>query len=198
MYWQSEKNLLNSNIACTCPQCGELRPTNVWDRLASLGHPKNFSGCLDFVTTPTSLNRGQPNFARCLAVLWAGTICIYFLGTLAPLRNFARCKIHLFTLHLSLAFSYIGSVTARHSSNGHLPNFAVCCKEWNYGTFTDGAIYMAGWPSRWASAHVSILCCSTFLLIGECVLLLWQVQFFHIKPRNWLDERLRNDLFCVE
>jgi len=22
--------------------------------------------------------------------------------------------------------------------------------------------------------------------------------FFHTKPRNWLEERLRNDLFCVE
>jgi len=28
-------------------------------------------------------------------------------------------------------------------------------KEWNYGTVTDGTTYMAGWPSRWASAHIS-------------------------------------------
>ena len=27
---------------------------------------------LGFVTAPTSLNGGQPNFAQCLAVSWAG------------------------------------------------------------------------------------------------------------------------------
>jgi len=92
---------------------------------------------------------------------------VYFLRT--PYGILLGAK---FTLHLSLAFSYIGIVTAWHSSNGHLPNFAAWYKEWNYGTFTDGATYMAGRPSRWASAHISILCCSTFLLIAECVLLL--------------------------
>ena len=47
-----------------------------------------------------------------------------------------------FTLRPSLAFSYIGSVTARDSSSGRQPKFATCYKEWNYGTFTDGAIYI--------------------------------------------------------
>ena len=36
------------------------------------------------------------------------------------------------TLCPSLAFSYIGSVTAWHSSSGHQPNFAAWYKEWNY------------------------------------------------------------------
>jgi len=39
------KKLLNSNIAnisSTSPQYGELRPTNGWDLLASLGHPSTF------------------------------------------------------------------------------------------------------------------------------------------------------------
>ena len=35
----------------------------------------------------------------------------------------------------SLAFSYIGSVTARHWSSGRQPNSAGWYKEWNYGTF---------------------------------------------------------------
>jgi len=34
-------------------------------------------------TKPTSLNGGQPNFARCLAVSWAGTV-LYILGALGP------------------------------------------------------------------------------------------------------------------
>jgi len=34
----------------------------------------------------------------------------------------------------SLAFSYIGSLTAWHSSSGRQPKFAACYKEWNFGT----------------------------------------------------------------
>jgi len=51
----------------------------------------------------------------------------------------ARAK---FTSRPSLAFSYTGSVTARHSSSGHQPNFAALYKEWNYGTSTEGATYI--------------------------------------------------------
>jgi len=40
-----------------------------------------------------------------------------------------------FTLRPSLAFSYVGSVTAQHSSSGHQPNYAAWYKVWNYGTF---------------------------------------------------------------
>jgi len=49
-----------------------------------------------------------------------------------------------FALRRSLAFSYINSVTARHSSSGRQPNFAAWYKEWNYGTFTDGATWQGG------------------------------------------------------
>jgi len=41
--------------------------------------------------------------------------------------------------------SRLGSVTARHSSSGHQPNFAAL----NTGRH----LYSAGWPSRWALAH---------------------------------------------
>jgi len=41
--------------------------------------PANFNGFRVFpFFAPTSLNRDQPNFARCLAVSWAGTPCIHF------------------------------------------------------------------------------------------------------------------------
>jgi len=42
----------------------------------------------------------------------------------------------------SLAFSYVGSVTARHSSNKRQRKFAAWYKEWNFGTFTEGATYI--------------------------------------------------------
>jgi len=58
------------------PQYGELRPTNGWDRLASLRHRSKFQWVsrLGIVNVPTSLTGGQPNLARCLAVSWAGTL----------------------------------------------------------------------------------------------------------------------------
>ena len=60
-------------------QYGELRPTNGWDLLASLGNPSKFQlvSRLGFVTAPTSLNGGQQNFAGCLAVSWAGSGTLY-------------------------------------------------------------------------------------------------------------------------
>jgi len=62
-----------------------------------------------------------------------------FLGALAPYGILPGAK---FTLRPSLAFSCIGSVTARHSSSRHQPNFAAWYKEWNYGTFAEGATYV--------------------------------------------------------
>jgi len=37
-----------------------------------------------FVISPTSLNGGEPNFAGCLAVSWAGALYIHFWGAVAP------------------------------------------------------------------------------------------------------------------
>jgi len=106
-----------------------------------LGHPSNFQQILHlgFVTAVTSLTGGKPNFAWCLAVSWASTPYIHFWGLLPPDGSLPGAK---FTLHPSLAFSYIGSVTARHTSSGHQPNFAAWYKEWNYGTFAEGATYI--------------------------------------------------------
>ena len=44
--------------------------------------------------------------------------------------------------YVSLAFSYIGSVTARRSSSGREPNFVAWYREWNDGTFADGTTYI--------------------------------------------------------
>ena len=129
-------------------QHGTLRPTNSWDQLASLGHPSKFQRGLrlGFIAAATSLNGSQPNFARCLAVFWTGRL--HFLGLLPRKGILPRAK---FTLHPSLAFYYIGSVTTRHSSSRHQPKFPASYKEWNYGH-----LYSAGWPSHWVSAHILV------------------------------------------
>jgi len=76
-----------------------------------------------------------------------GWYIIYTLsGALAPNGILPGAK---FTLRPSLAFSYIVGITGRHSSSGRQPNFAACYKEWNYGTFEDGATYI-----RHGSHHV--------------------------------------------
>jgi len=69
-----------------------------------------------------------------------GWYTIYtFLGAFAPDGILPGAK---FTLRPSLVFCYIGSVTARHFSSGREPNFAAWYKEWNYGTFAEGATYI--------------------------------------------------------
>jgi len=62
-----------------------------------------------------------------------------FSGVLAPDGILSGAK---FTLRPSLALSYVGSITARHSSRGHQRNFAAWYKEWDYRTFAEGAAYI--------------------------------------------------------
>jgi len=83
-------------------QYGKLRPTSVWDRFGSLGHPSKFQ-----------------------------------------------------------RLSRLGSVTARHSGSGCQPNFAAL----NRGRH----LYSAGWPSRWALAHMLVMYCVSLILAEFCV-----------------------------
>jgi len=69
-----------------------------------------------------------------------------FFGALPPPNGIlAGAKL---SLRPNLAFCYIGSVTAQHSSTGCQPNFMA---------FSRGRhLYSAGRPSRWASAHILV------------------------------------------
>jgi len=71
-----------------------------------------------------SLNRGQPNFARCLAVSCDATLYIHFWGLLPLNGILSGAK---FTLRPSLAFSYIGSITAGHSQCASAKLCGVVC-----------------------------------------------------------------------
>jgi len=83
---------------------------------------------------------------QCLAISWAGTLQT-FSGVPAPLRNFARCKIHFASSHV-LCSHISGSVTAQHLSSGREPNFAALS--------TGRHLYLAGRPSRWALAYILV------------------------------------------
>jgi len=76
--------------------------------------------------TSASIDNQKPNFARCLAVSWAGTLYIHFRVLLPPDGILPGAK---FTLRPSHAFYYIGSVTAGHSSSRRQPNFLAWYKE---------------------------------------------------------------------
>jgi len=147
MYQQLEKKLVKWQYLLHMPlQYGELQPSNGSDLLASLGHPSKFQRIshLGFVTAATSLTAGQPSFARCLAVSWAGILYIHFLGFLPPDGIFSSCKIHF-----CLAFSYIGGVSVWHWSNAREPNFAALSRGCH--------LYSAGRPSCCALAHILVL-----------------------------------------
>jgi len=75
-------------------QYGELRPTNGRDHFAGLGHLSKFqrSSRLGFVTAAVSLS--PPNFARCLAVSWAGILYIHF-GAFCPLTELCQMQCSL-------------------------------------------------------------------------------------------------------
>ena len=117
MYRQSEKNLLSGNTSFICPH----NMANFGPQTAEIGLPvwgtPTFQRVsrLAFVTAATSLTGGQPNFARCLAVSCAGTLYMHF-GGLLPVTEFCPVQHSLYVPNLAL--SYIGSVTARHTSGG--------------------------------------------------------------------------------
>jgi len=89
--------------------------------------------------------RRSPEANQTLHDVWQSPALVHYIytfsGTLAHGGIVTRAK---FTLCPSVAnaFSYIGSVTARHSSSGRSPNFAAWYKKWNYGTFAESVTYI--------------------------------------------------------
>ena len=80
-----------------------------------------------------------------------------FSGAFAPDGILSGAKL---TLRPSLAFSYIGSIpvlTARHSSSGRQPNCGVVRGMELRNFRRRRHLYLAGRPSRWASANILVV-----------------------------------------
>jgi len=80
---------------------------------------------------------------------------IHSRGLLSPDGISPREK---FTLLPSLAFAYIGSVTARHSSSGVSQTLRHGTRNGITELSHRAPLISACRPSRWASAHILVLC----------------------------------------
>jgi len=118
-------------------QYGELRPNRAEIILLVWGTPANFNGFRVLVSLRQ--RRHLVEATQTLHDVWPFGLVHYI-----HFRGFLPCNGILpgttFTLRPSLAVSYFGSVTARHSSTGREPNFAALNRERH--------LYSAGWPSR--------------------------------------------------
>jgi len=92
--WTNGKRIVKQQYLHMFSQYRDLRPISGGDWFTSFRHPSKFQRVLrvGFVTAPALLNRGQPNFAQCLAVSWDGTLYIHFQGLL-PLTEFCMFRI---------------------------------------------------------------------------------------------------------
>ena len=109
------------------------------------GTPANFNGFRILPSLPycSDVAHRRPTKLRTMFGRLMGCYTIYtFSGALAADRILPGAKFTLCPSLVTPVFSYIGSVTARHSSIIRQPNFAAWYKEWNYGTFAEGATYI--------------------------------------------------------
>jgi len=90
-------------------------------------HPSKFQRGLrlGFITAVTLLNRSRPNFARCLAVCWAGILYMHFWGLLPPNRILPRAK---FTLCPVLRFPVLAALLHGTGAIGISQTLRHCTK----------------------------------------------------------------------
>ena len=141
MYRQSEKNLLNSNICSICPHnTANFGPLTA--EMVSLvwGTPANLNG---FRILPSLLRRRRSAEAKqTLHDVWPypGLVhYIYIFEGSCPLAELCPTSSFCVLLYWQ---RYCAALHQRA-----WPGFAAWYKEWNYGTFTEGAIYI------WLGGH---------------------------------------------
>jgi len=142
------KNLLSSNISCTCPHYMVNLSLLATETVSSVwGTPANFNG---FHVLASLLQwRHSTETKRTLHNAWPlpGLVdYIYISGSCFSVTEF--CQVQYSLCVLEVLHSPTGSVTARQSSSGREPNFAELS--------TGCHLYLAGRPSRWALAHTLV------------------------------------------
>jgi len=89
-----EKNLLSSNFSSTSPHnTVNFRPTNGWDRLASLGHPRKFQRVLPLGLVRHRRQSTEVNQAFHDVRPSAGLVrYVYILGRFCPITEFCQVQ----------------------------------------------------------------------------------------------------------
>jgi len=135
------------NMANFCPLTAQIG-SGVW------GTPSNFNG---FHVLPSLLQRRRSqkaNFAQCLAISWAGTLCIHFRGLL-PLTEFCLMQYSLYVqvLHSPILAALLHGTPAADVSQTLWHGTRTGITE-----LSQRAPPILGRrPSRWASAHILVL-----------------------------------------
>jgi len=148
MYQQSgKKNFLNSNISPTCPH-NMVNFGPLVAEISSLvwGSPANFNGFRALATLLQWYRSTEHN--QTLHDVWPSPGPVHYIHFRGLFPRNGILPGAKFTLHPSLALSYIGSVTSRHSSSGHQLNFAALSRGRH--------LYLAKRPLHWALADTLV------------------------------------------
>jgi len=144
----NRKNVLSSNIFSKCPyNMVNFDPLAAEIVLLVWGTPANFNRLR--VLASLLQRRRSIEANQTLHDVWPSAArlhYIYIFGGCCPVTEFYQVQNSLCVLQVLR--SPIGSVTARYSSSGREPNFAVLS--------TGRHLYSAGRPSRWALAHILV------------------------------------------
>jgi len=151
--------LLNSNISSTCPRnMANFGPLATEIGLAVWGIPANFNRF--HVLASLLQRRHSPEANQTFHNVWPspGLVhYIYIFGGSCPLTEFRHVQNSLCVQ--VLAFSYIGWYTALLHGTPSAGSTKLCSmvqgmELWNFRRGRD--LYLAGRPSRWASAHILV------------------------------------------
>jgi len=130
--------LLSSNLSRRLHNMVNFGPLAAEICWRAWGTPAHFNG-FRVLASLGLLHRRPTKLCTMLSRLLGWYTVYTFWRPLPPNGILPAAK---FTLRLSLAFSCIISVTARHSSSGRQLKFVAWYKKWNYGTFAECATYI--------------------------------------------------------
>jgi len=149
MYRQSiRKKLVKSNTSSTCLQnMVNFSPATAEIGLLVCGTPANFNR---FPVLASLLHQHRSTEVnQTLHDVWLSpglAPYIYISGALVSWRNFDRCKIHSESKSCIILYWQC---------------YCMALEQWasaNFAAFSRGShLYLAGRPSRWASAHILVL-----------------------------------------
>jgi len=150
------KNLLNSNISSRCPHnTANFRPLKAKLCWRVWGNPANFNRFRSLASLLHWRRSSEANQTLHDVKPPPGLVSyIYIFGAFAPWQNFAMCKIHF--VSKSCILQYWQQYCTVHDQ---WASAKLCCnvqgmelqnfRRWHH-------LYLAGWPSRWASAHILV------------------------------------------